>query len=153
MAGSGAVVNFTLTGPHAGNIGTATTGISGTASFTYTGATAGTDTIRAISLGATGIATKVWLAAPLPDLAVNLVLSFGVCSNGLKATLCPVDGALSLDHDGNAYAAATVVLTNGCKPGRVPPSCKFGGTLTVTTFDWGTLPAHPLAFYLSTDNV
>ena len=142
VARSGAVVNFTMTGANAGNHGTATTGIGGTASFTYTGATAGTDTIRAISLGATGTATKVWIAAPLPDLTVGLALNFGTCTNNTKSNLCPADGTLTLFNDGNVYGAASLVLTNKCKPGTIPPSCKLAGSLTVTQFDLGNLPAN-----------
>ncbi|MEI6085528.1 MAG: choice-of-anchor tandem repeat GloVer-containing protein [Verrucomicrobiota bacterium] len=151
LARSGAVVSFSMTGANAGNKGTATTGIGGTASFTYTGTSAGTDAIRAISLGATGTATKVWIAAPLPDLTVDLAMNFGTCTNDPKSVLCPADATLTLFNDGNIYGAATVVVTNKCKPGVVPPSCKLAGTLTVTQFDLGNLPAHSLAFYLSTD--
>ena len=151
LARSGAVVSFSMTGANAGNKGTATTGIGGTASFTYTGTSAGTDAIRAISLGATGTATKVWIAAPLPDLTVDLAMNFGTCTNDPKSVLCPADATLTLFNDGNIYGAASIVVTNKCKPGVVPPSCKLAGTLTVTQFDLGNLPAHSLAFYLSTD--
>jgi len=61
---SSVLVSFSVTaGPNLGQNGSATTSASGQASFSYTGGTTpGTDTIRAASLGATGTATKVWVA-------------------------------------------------------------------------------------------
>ena len=68
----GALVNFSVTaGPNLGHSGTATTSVSGQGSFTYTGTIVGIDTIRAISLNATGTATKVWIAAPCPTITLS----------------------------------------------------------------------------------
>lgn len=68
---SGQEVVFTVTeGPHAGTTGTGVTDASGNASFTYTGTSAGTDTIiaRATVVGATtfesNTVTKTWVAPP-----------------------------------------------------------------------------------------
>lgn len=64
----GATVTFTvLSGPHAGTTGTGVTGIAGTATFTYTGTAAGTDTIEASytdsegTLQRSNTVTKTWI--------------------------------------------------------------------------------------------
>jgi hypothetical protein len=149
---SGALVDFSVTGANAGKKGTATTGISGTASFTYTGTTAGTDSIRAISLGATGTATMVWLPALPPDLSVEFDLVTGICSNTPKAVICPNTGSLTLLNNGVPYAAATFVINSTCKTDVVTPRCKLAGVLTLSQFDLTGLPDHALAFYLSDDD-
>ncbi|HXI85210.1 MAG TPA: choice-of-anchor tandem repeat GloVer-containing protein [Verrucomicrobiae bacterium] len=63
VAKSGLHVNFSVLGANAGQTGSATTSAGGLGTFTYTGTIAGTDAIRAIAGGATGTATKVWIAA------------------------------------------------------------------------------------------
>jgi uncharacterized repeat protein (TIGR03803 family) len=96
---SGAVVNFSVTaGPNLGKTGTATT-IAGQASFTYTGSTtAGTDTIRATSLGATGTATKVWIAPDsvgdgIPDWwRAQYFGGNGTTTNNQSCAACDADG-------------------------------------------------------------
>jgi uncharacterized repeat protein (TIGR03803 family) len=151
LARSGAVVNFTVTGANAGNKGTATTSMGGAASFTYTGVFDGLDVIRAISLGATGTATKVWLPALPPDLSVEFDLVTGICSNTPKAVICPNTGSLTLLNNGVPYAAATFVINSTCKTDVVTPRCKLAGVLTLSQFDLTGLPDHALAFYLSDD--
>jgi hypothetical protein len=65
-------ITFTVTtGPHAGTTGTAVTNAAGQASFTYTGTTAGTDTIIATTLiGETeiesNVVSKTWVAPSGP---------------------------------------------------------------------------------------
>jgi uncharacterized repeat protein (TIGR03803 family) len=63
VARIGVSVNFNvIAGPNAGRSGSAITGANGQGSFSYTGSTnRGIDTVRAISLGATGTATRVWI--------------------------------------------------------------------------------------------
>ncbi|HET8627389.1 MAG TPA: PKD domain-containing protein [Thermomicrobiales bacterium] len=67
----GRTVTFkVLSGPHAGQTGTATTGTDGTATFTYTGTATGTDTVEATFVDGEGKtqssnhATVTWQAAP-----------------------------------------------------------------------------------------
>ncbi|MGD0470655.1 MAG: DUF2341 domain-containing protein [Terriglobales bacterium] len=65
---SGVAINFTVAGPNE-SVGAATTNASGTASFTYTGANSGTDTVQATasvdgSLIASNSLTAAWLTPP-----------------------------------------------------------------------------------------
>ena len=75
---NGVPVSFSvISGPNAGTTGSATTGASGTASFTYTGGpTAGTDTIRASATdGETTVnsndVTKTWTPVVTGQLAIT----------------------------------------------------------------------------------
>jgi uncharacterized repeat protein (TIGR03803 family) len=101
VARSGALVNFSVTaGPNTGQTGTATTSASGQASFTYTNMTfiPGTDTIRATSLGATGTATKVWIAPDsvgdgIPDWwRAQYFGGNGTTTNNQSCAACDADG-------------------------------------------------------------
>jgi Bacterial Ig-like domain (group 1) len=71
----GTTVTFTvLSGPHAGTTGTAVTGASGNAQFTYTGTSMGMDTIEASYVDSTGTTrksnqvTKTWTPVTVPRL-------------------------------------------------------------------------------------
>jgi hypothetical protein len=71
-AAVGVLVNFTVTGVNAGNNGSATTGVAGQGSFTYTGsATPGTDTVRAVVGTTTSTVTKVWIINSCPTITVS----------------------------------------------------------------------------------
>lgn len=100
VARSGALVDFRVTaGPNLGRSAIATTSASGQGSFTYTGGTtSGTDTIRAISLGATGTATKVWIAPDsvgdgIPDWwRAQYFGGNGTSTNNQSCAACDADG-------------------------------------------------------------
>jgi hypothetical protein len=143
-----------ITGPNTGAAGTNTTDGAGQAAFQYTNnGLTGTDTIRAISsLGTTCTATVVWSDSAI-DLNANWNVTFGVCSNTTKAVLCPINGTLTLRNKSTVYAEATAAILKTCKTNTVPAACKLKGTLTLTQFDLTGLPAHSLAFYLSTDTI
>ena len=88
----GADVTFTVTaGPHAGLTGIVSTGTDGKASFSYTGTTAGTDTIVASFLGSSeetitsNEVTKEWVgAAPPPEANFNANPTMGSASLTVK---------------------------------------------------------------------
>lgn len=87
LASVGALVSFAVTGgPHLGQTGTATTDASGQGSFTYTGNTVGTDTIRAISLDATGTASKVWISTNAPPVTHELAITTLKAPKKIKLT-------------------------------------------------------------------
>ncbi len=80
----GVTVNFTVAGPNEA-VGSATTNASGAASFTYTGATSGTDTVQATasvsgSLLISNSLTAAWLTPPpaeAPTIALLPLPSLG----------------------------------------------------------------------------
>jgi uncharacterized repeat protein (TIGR03803 family) len=130
IAVSGALVNFSIiAGPNLGQSGTATTSVSGKGSFTYTGTGGvGTDTIRAISLGATGTATKVWIAQACVTVTETVLHSFNN-GDGADPEARVVEGS-----DGNFYGTTMTGgktnLNNGFGYGtvfKITPS----GVLTV----------------------
>jgi uncharacterized repeat protein (TIGR01451 family) len=102
---AGVVVNFdVIAGPNLGNNGTSSTDGSGHASFSYSSAVTGTDTVQAAglvsSLSFTGTATEVWLAANIPPVAVCQNVTVPT-SGGCQAnvTAAQVDNG-SFDPDG-----------------------------------------------------
>ena len=80
-----------LSGPHAGRTGTATTAADGKATFTYTGATAGTDTVEATMVDGAGKTqtsnrvTVAWGATPNSAPVVDTGPDAGIVAGGAFA--------------------------------------------------------------------
>src|SRR6267143_1425051 len=100
VAKAGVPVTFNVTaGPDLGQHATNNTDANGQATYTYTNnGTPGIDTIRATSLGATGTATKVWIAPDsvgdgIPDLwRAQYFGGNGTSTNGQSCAACDADG-------------------------------------------------------------
>ena len=100
VAQAGVPVTFNVTaGPDLGQNATNNTVANGQATYTYTNnGTPGTDTIRATSLGATGTATKVWIAPDsvgdgIPDLwRAQYFGGNGTSTNSQSCAACDADG-------------------------------------------------------------
>ncbi len=120
VAKSGLLVNFNVFGANAGQTGTATTSASGLGTFTYTGTSVGTDTLRAIAGGATGTATKVWIAAGCPTITVS------------PATL--PDGTVGVAYNQTITANGTAPRTFAVAVGTLPDGLTLAnaGTLSGT---------------------
>lgn len=122
-----ALINFTVTGANA-NSGTATTGVSGQGSFTYTGNNLGTDTIRAIAGGVTGAVTKVWIAGgggcPTITLSPNS-LNAGTVSTAYSQKITATGG----------QAPYTFAVTTGNLPGGL--NLANAGTISGTPTNQG----------------
>jgi hypothetical protein len=88
------------------------------------------------------------------DASHDLTASFDTVVDGCDATVksfaCALDGTLELRDEGEIYAAASFALSMTCKLGAAP-SCKVGGALSLTELDLVGIPAHQVAFYLSSD--
>lgn len=122
-----ATVTFTvLTGPHAGVTGTGITDSNGQATFTYTGTTGGTDTIRA-SIGnlQSNSVTKLWITNQPPVAQCQDVTTPADASCQGTATAGQVDAGSS-DPDGDAL---TLSLT------PVPPYGLGGNAVTLNVDD------------------
>jgi uncharacterized repeat protein (TIGR01451 family) len=120
----GVAVTFdVISGPNTGTEGGSTTGAAGTATFTYTSATAGTDTIRASVVdGETTISsndvTKTW-QAPVSNLTVTSstdpstvtagqrVLNTVTVTNGGTSAATGVDVTLTIGQPGATFASVT----------------------------------------------
>ncbi|PYJ61287.1 MAG: hypothetical protein DME24_06840 [Verrucomicrobia bacterium] len=97
---AGVPVTFNVTaGPDLGQNATNNTVANGQATYTYSNnGTPGTDTIRATSLGATGTATKVWIAPDsvgdgIPDLwRAQYFGGNGTSTNSQSCAACDADG-------------------------------------------------------------
>ncbi|USQ76697.1 cell wall-binding repeat-containing protein [Ornithinimicrobium cryptoxanthini] len=126
----GTPVEFTVTGANA-STATDTTDVDGTATLTYTGATVGTDTIRACvrpstdgPCAALDDVTFTWTAAPPPPAVAFSSATYAVSEAGPTATITATlsatgSAAVTVDYattDGTAtagsdYTAATGTLT------------------------------------------
>src|SRR5207244_2446343 len=99
VAQAGVPVTFNVTpGPDLGQNATNNTVANGQATYTYSNnGTPGTDTIRATSLGATGMATKVWIAPDsvgdgIPDLwRAQYFGGNGTTTNSQSCAACDAD--------------------------------------------------------------
>src|SRR5207244_843103 len=99
VAQAGVPVTFNVTpGPDLGQNATNNTVANGQATYTYSNnGTPGTDTIRATSLGATGMATKVWIAPDsvgdgIPDLwCAQYFGGNGTSTNSQSCAACDAD--------------------------------------------------------------
>ena len=100
VAQAGVPVTFNVTaGPDLEQNATNNTVANGQATYTYTNnGTPGTDTIRATGLGATGTATKVWIAPDsvgdgIPDLwRAQYFGGNGTSTNSQSCAACDADG-------------------------------------------------------------
>ncbi len=115
---SGKNVEFTvIAGPHAGTSGVSTTDDNGVATFTYTGTSAGTDTIEATFVDESGLTqrsnrvTKEWKACTRPALSL-------ICPTGDKVYWASYGdytaGLLSVEFGiaNGAGDAANVLIVN-----------------------------------------
>ena len=110
------VINFSVVaGPNVGNSGIGTTDGSGNATFSYSGAVIGTDTVQAVgsvsSLSFTGTATEVWLATNIPPVAIcqNVTVP---ADNNCQANVDPsLVASNSFDPDG--IIVSSVLMPSG----------------------------------------
>jgi hypothetical protein len=141
----GQPVTFTvLSGPNAGETGNATTDANGNATFTYTSATAGTDTVQVSFTDPSGntlhsnTATVDWTSGPAPT-AVTTSLSGG-SQSGAAITVppsTPVTDSATLSGNNAATAGGTVTYNVYSDP-NCTVSAGTGGTVNVTN---GTVPS------------
>jgi len=130
-----------VSGPNTGTTGTAVTGDDGTASFTYTSSTDGTDTIRASALdGETTVtsndATKTWTPVVTTGLDVTNTSEPGTVSAG-QSVLQTFTVTNSSDADATSstlnvtFPAGATVESNdpsqgSCTAGPASLSCALG---------------------------
>lgn len=111
----GTTVTFTvLSGPNAGVTGVGTTDASGQATFTYTSAAAGTDTIQASFVDATGatqssnIVEKIWEGVAPTDESVSGAKYYDANANGQRDPGEPGIGGWMIDvTNGGTTSVAT----------------------------------------------
>lgn len=130
----GTTVTFTVTeGPHTGTSGTDTTDSTGTASFTYSGTSVGTDTIKATFVDGDGqtqtsnLVTKTWEDAANTPPTVDA----GGPYTGDEGSAVSLDGTVT-DPD----AGDTLTTTWTYAPGSgvdAGATCSFGSASAVDT--------------------
>jgi hypothetical protein len=138
---SGATVTFTvISGPHAGTTGTGTTDASGIATFAYTGAALGIDTIEASYVDSQGNSqtsnqvTKEWFGAP-PDAvddAASTPKNVAVQINALANDSDPDGDPVSVVAVDATSAAGGTVSDDGGGLVTYTPPADFIGTDTFT---------------------
>lgn len=145
---AGVTVSFEIvSGPHAGATGTATSSTAGQASWSYTGTTAGQDTIVARFVDSGGLTqtsntvTAIWQVVDPPDNDPP-VPSAGDDVSGIEGSPIGLTGSAS-DPDGDTL---TVAWSYTAGPGTDPgATCTFSApgssTTTITCTDDGTYTA------------
>jgi uncharacterized repeat protein (TIGR01451 family) len=139
----GVAVGFgVVSGPNTGTVGGGTTGAAGTATFTYTSATAGTDTIRAsVVEGETTITsndvTKTWQVpvsnltvtsstSPSPVTAGQRVLNTATVTNGGTTAATGVNVTLTIGQAGATFSSVTPSQGTCDPPSGTTVVCHLG---------------------------
>ena len=152
----GAQVDFAVpSGPNTGTTGTATTDANGVASFTYPGATPGTDTVTASTTNLAGTITSNPVSVVWQKQASQLVITGGASGSDFNdpATVAGVlsdsggplpgrtvtfalNGTESCSATTNASGAASCSLTPGEAAGGYPLTATFTVTHEETTLTY-----------------